>query len=240
MRLLSAIRIYKDWLVTKVIIALKKKPFHIKTSIDYLILTFKKSGCLPAPINALELFGMYGLWVTKHYAHYCEHVDMWEIDSNYVYYARKFKETNVTIIEGDSVLAVQNGSISKKYNFVMIDNPLISPYGNGLIEHFDVLPQIFDIAEDKFILIFNVLLDDPNNLYNQYHFNSEIQIRNKLQWMEKRKWFYGTKEGLNLNPQEYTKIYSDKFTQWGMEVQFSTFLPRNSSVGFLGFALRRR
>lgn len=237
---MSVKSIYKDWLISKIIVQLKKKPFHIKTAIDYLMMTFQSAGFLPNRILALELFGMYGLYLTKHYAHYCEHVEMWEIDSNYVYYARKFKERNVTIVEGDSVKAVQNRSIDKRYNLLMVDNPLLSPYGEGLIEHFDVLPQIFDLAENNFILVFNVVLVDPGSLYEDYKFNSETQTRNKLQWLESRKLFYGTKDGLNLKPQEYLRIYTDKFNQWGLEVQFSTFLPRSNRVGFLGFALKKQ
>jgi len=237
---MAFLRIYKDWFVAKIVTLLKKKPFHLRTHIDYLVLSVKTAGFLPKNIIALELFGMYGLYLTKHYAYYCDHIDMWEIDPNYVRYAKKFREPNVTIIQGDSVSAVRNGTITKKYNFLMIDNPLISPYGDGLTEHFDVMPQIFDLADNSFIVIFNIILAEPESLYEEYHFTSEAHQKKLFTWIEKRKVFYQNPNGFTLKPQEYVKVYESKFKQWGLDVEFSAYQPRSMKVGFLAFALKKR
>src|SRR5688500_10322437 len=129
---MSITRIYKDWVITQITLWLKGKPFHIKTPIDDIILLLKTSGYLQEKINALELFGMYGLYVTKHYAHLCEYVELWELEPTFAKFARKFSDKNVHVIEGDSVNAVRDQQIKGKFNFLMIDNPLVSPYGPAL------------------------------------------------------------------------------------------------------------
>lgn len=231
-------RIYKDWLITKVTIWLKNKPFHVKTPIDYLMLSFKTSGTLPERIRALEIFGMYGLYVTKHYSHLCESVELWELDPSFAEFARKFSDKNVHVITGDSVTAVREGTIKGRFNLLVIDNPLVSPYGDELYEHFNVLPEIFKLAEDQFLVIFNVVLTSPKALYSDYGFNSADQLKQRDSWERKRSEFYGV-DRQDIKPQEYLELYTAKFTQWGFRVNYSTFLPRNERVGFLGFALRR-
>jgi hypothetical protein len=237
---MNILRIYKEFFVSKIIGLFKGRPFYLKTPIDYLILLFKTSGLLPSNVIAIELFGMYGVYLTKHYARYCETVDMWEIDPKYVYYANKFKERNVTVIQGDSVSSVQNGLIQKQYNLLIVDNPLVSPYGDGLIEHFNVMPSVFKIAKEKFIIIFNVILTDPAVLYERYNLNAEVHVKNRQFWVQERKKFYENTDGIHIPPQKYLEIYAQKFDQWGMEVQFSTFLPRDERVGFLAFALKKK
>ncbi|GAB1446653.1 MAG: hypothetical protein KF860_08000 [Cyclobacteriaceae bacterium] len=237
--MMSLIRVYKDWLITKFIIWLKGSPFHIKVPIDYMILSITISGYLPKNLNALELFGMYGLYVTKHYSKLCQSVELWELDPEFVRYARKFCDKNVNVIQGDSVKAVKEFRLMGKYNLLVIDNPLVSPYGNGLYEHFNVMPEIFDATEEQFILIFNVILVNPKSLYEDYKFNSISDLKNRDIWIRKRMEFYGTPLE-KLTPQEYVKLYSTMFEEWGLIVDYSTFLPRNHRVGFLGFALRKK
>jgi hypothetical protein len=232
------IRIYKDWLINKIIIRLKGKPFHVKTPVDYLFLSLKASGHMPEKVVALELFGMYGLYVTKHYSHLCESVELWELDAEFAKYAKKFSDKNVKIIQGDSVKAVQESKINGKFNLLMIDNPLVSPYGEGLFEHFNVMPEIFGAAQDSFVLIFNIILSDPEALYNNYGFTSQNQIEKRDSWIKKRKEFYES-DAINFKPQEYIRLYIDKFKKWGLAVDYSTFLPRNERVGFLGFVLTK-
>jgi len=231
-------RIYKDWLITKGTIWLKGKPFHLRTPIDYLMLSLKMSGYLPKKLRALELFGMYGLYVTKHYSHMCESVELWELDAQFADFARKFSDKNVQVITGDSVNAVRQGSIKGKFNLLVVDNPLVSPYGPELFEHFNVMPEIFKLAEDNFAIIFNVVLTNPRSLYSDYGFNSEEQIKNLEAWEKKRTEFYATNHQ-DITPKEYIELYTAKFLGWGIQVDYATFQPRNERVGFLGFALRK-
>ena len=120
---MKEIQIFKD-LFKRKIIDLAKKIGRLNTSMDMVILTLKVYNIFPKPLIALDLFGMYGLWVTVDYAPYCDYLEMWEINPKYAKFAHRFLPKAVVNV-GDSIKVVKAGQLQRRdYNFIVIDNPM--------------------------------------------------------------------------------------------------------------------
>lgn len=75
------INLAKDYAKRKVL-ELFQKSDRCKSPFQVILLILRHYDILPSPMIALEVFGMHGLWATKDYAHYCDYLELWEIDHN--------------------------------------------------------------------------------------------------------------------------------------------------------------
>lgn len=227
----------EDFIKRKIInIARRKRTGRLKTPMDIVVLTLQIHKLLPKPLIALDLFGMHGLWVTCDYAHLCDYLELWEIEPIYAKFARKFIPKAVVKI-GDSIKAVKEKRLLREnYNFIVIDNPIWSPYGPGYCEHFDLFPDVFSYLGKSGVLVINVILDI--GLYTSAL--SKKQIPQK--WIDRRKEFYGIskdKEVVELDPEKMVDIYKDKVSKEDFIITNNFFVPRNPSIGHLVIAVER-
>lgn len=140
-------QVAKDFLKRKYI-DLSRQGDRLQTPMQIQINTLRCHGYLPRRIIAVELFGMHGLWITKDYADICAYLELWEINHVYAAFAKKFIK-NAVVVEGDSIHAVLDKKLMKdRYNFIVSDNPLVSPYGDNYFEHFNLFPAVLDYVDD--------------------------------------------------------------------------------------------
>ena len=126
---------------------------RVKTGMQSILLELKIKSLLPEKINAIEMFGMHGLWHTMDYIEYIDHLDIFEIDATYHDLSKiKLKKYPVEFYNLDSIKYIQETEL--KYNFIVAD----IPYGgtfyeeNGLPYFFD---QLIKIAEADSVIVFN-------------------------------------------------------------------------------------
>jgi hypothetical protein len=230
--------IIKD-LIKRKILNLNKKMGRLKTPMDMVILTLKVYQLLPHPLIALDLFGMHGLWTTADYVHYCDYLEIWEIEPIYAKFAKKFfPKTKVNI--GDSIKAVQNKKLNKnKYNFIVIDNPIGGVFNEekNYCEHFNLFPKILDYIENKTtIFVINIVIN--MDVIKQRGYIQPNQFNN---WLKIRKNFLGGNVNIKKpNPEKLIEVYKNKFKNWGLSVNHSFFIPRNKIVGFLIIECNRK
>ena len=130
---------------------------RLRTPMDYVIMELKFKGYLAEDSEALELFGMYGLWHTMYYLPDVKHVDFFDIQEYYIRCAkRNFKNylDKVDLYCADSIKYINE--TEKKYDMVVADTPF------GVDQFFDEngLPTFFDsmlkVLKKRGILIFNI------------------------------------------------------------------------------------
>jgi hypothetical protein len=213
-------QVYKDWLKRKYI-DLVRRGDRLQTPMEMQINLLNAYSYLQKPIIALELFGMHGLWHTIDYASICSYLELYELNHVYAIFAKKFIK-NAMVVEADSINVVLNNKLKKKkYNFIVSDNPLGSPFGNNYFEHFDLFPEIIDYVEDEGVLSLNFIYNDLYSLSKQHS--------------EKRTEFYG-----NGNPsiREAVDVYKGLFMKRGKAVVDFLFLPRNKHIGYLSLIVK--
>jgi hypothetical protein len=216
---MSQLQILKDIFKRKFMDAARRGN-RLKTPMDVLIGQLSVHGYLPGRLDALELFGMHGLWHTRDYFPFCGALEFYEIDPLYAAYARKTLAGSRVHVK-DSILTVREGRLDqRKYNFIVIDNPA-TPFGNGYIEHFDLFPHVLNYI-DEGVLTLNFLHDPP--VLSEEH-------------SKRRQEFYGIalpglKEALN--------IYRNHFNGAGLTVEESFYVPRNRHLGYLSFVVRKK
>ena len=237
MRKLQMVRqTVKDFIRRKIINIVRKRTGSLKTPMDVVFLTLQVHKLLPKPLIALEVFGMHGLWVAYDYAHLCDYLELWEIEPIYAKFARKFIPKAVVKI-GDSIKAVKEKRLLREnYNFIVIDNPLWSPYGPGYCEHFDLFPDVFGYLGKSGVLVMNVIPDI--GLYASTLSKKQIP----QEWIDRRKEFYGINEDkgvINLDVKKMVDIYKDKVPKGDFIITNTFLVPKNTYVGFLVMAIKR-
>ena len=143
---------------------------------------------LNGPIIALELFGMYGLRVTRDYIDQCSHLDFWENDERYFEYAQiALKKYPVKYHFGDSIRALGGGDgeshFRSDYNLIVVDNPA-RPFG-PYCEHFEVFPNIWKYVSPSGCAIVINICHDPNAYSKAF---KRIRVTD---WISARRSFYG-------------------------------------------------
>jgi len=206
-----------------------KRSERLKTSMDTVILTLRHFNIIPKEIIALELFGMCGLWVTKDYGHYCNYLELWEINPFYAKWAQYFLP-NATVQNGDSIEACQKGKLLRNdYNFIVIDSPG-GPFNDGnYCEHFDIFPSIFNYTAKNFIMIITII----RSIESQIELTDKIRID---RWKERRSNFYGFKEpsdSINIDLGNLIETYANIFKRSNVVVDRILYVPRNDFLGFL-------
>lgn len=234
---MKKLQIVKD-LIKRKVVDLARKFGRLYTAMDIVILTLKVRKLFPEPLIALELFGCHGLWVTADYAPFCSYLELWEINPECAKFANKyFSNLNCIIKIGDSIEAVKRkGLLRESYNFVVIDNPVWSPYGQGYYEHFDFFSDIFGYVGQKGVLIITVLFN--MDTYATFLRKEETPQR----WVDRRKEFYGMcedKEVIKPDVKRMIDAYKNKIPKEEFNITDTFLVPRNLSLGYLVIVLER-
>ncbi len=145
--------------------------------------------------DAIELFAREGSWHTITYAPYVKSLEAWEINPDfYKGLRRNLQRAKIKIV--DTFKEIKD--VSRKYDLIVIDNSN-STYGenNKYCEHFDLLPDVFNIANDNCVIILNVNVEP-------------YDFKEGSLWWTRRKEYYKTnhpeKLELNLVAQHYAEI----------------------------------
>jgi len=147
------IQYYKDLLkyfLYKKVTGVNKKT---KTSMQSVLLQLQVKNLFPEKINAIEMFGMHGLWHTMDYINYVSNLDIFEINKGYHELSKNaLKSHPVQFYNVDSIKYIKK--TSNKYNFIVAD----IPYGGDFYDD-NGLPFFFEyfikISNDNSIIIFN-------------------------------------------------------------------------------------
>ena len=124
---------------------------RLQTPMTQLLGTLDTYGVLPPTVDALEVFGMHGLWDTRDYVGRCSSLEFYEF--------RPTPRTrpNTEVIVADSIEAVKTGALRRdRYDLILSDNPSRSPFGKGYVEHFDLFPDLLRYIDDG-VLVLSVL-----------------------------------------------------------------------------------
>ena len=68
---------------------IKKMIGRLQTPMDMLVAHLKNMGYWKDGVDALEMFGMFGLWHTRDYIDSIQSLDFFEIDREYITFAKK-------------------------------------------------------------------------------------------------------------------------------------------------------
>lgn len=194
------------------------------SGITELILKLEKNGVKFEELDTLEVFGRDGSWHTTSYANKVKSLEVWEIDPSW----KKNLEKNLpnsTIKIIDSIKTIYNYKNTKKFNFIVIDNPqmLYGPLQDNLepayCEHFEVLKNIDKILASEGIIVFNVNLKPFN--YDKWQL-----------WKKRREIFYGNTDTSNLSLDFSLQFYKTFFENINFQVLFYTYVRRTTPNPF--------
>jgi hypothetical protein len=206
--------------VKRRIIDVAQKAGRLQTPMTQLLGTLATYDVLPRDINALELFGMHGLWHTRDYASRCSSLEFYEIDPTYAAYAGRTLP-NTDVIVADSIETVKTGRLRRdKYNLVISDNPFRAPYGKGYAEHFDLFPELLGHIDDGVLIL--VFLP-PRSQFSDEH-------------ARRRENFYGK---VDPSIDEAADVYREHLGNAGLSCPKYLYTYRNPSLGYLTFVCRR-
>lgn len=212
-------QVAKDFLKRQCIDFIRKGN-RLQTPMQIQINTLRCYGYLPQRIIAVELFGMHGLWIVKDYADICTYLELWEINHVYATFAKEFIKKAV-VVEGDSIRAVLDRKLMRdRYNLIVSDNPMGSPYGDNYYEHFDLFPSVLDYMDDRGVIQLNFI-------------HNPILLSDKH--MQKRETFYGKAKPTIA---EAADIYGKLIANRERILEDVLFLPRNDRIGFLTLIIR--
>ncbi len=144
----------------------------VQTPMTNLMLQLELKNLLPSKINAIELFGMHGLWHTLDYVKKVDSLHILEIDKTYHELSKRaLKKYNVNYTNADSLKYAD--TTSQKYNFVVAD----IPFGGNFYDD-KGLPVFWNsmlrIADKQCVFVFNIHSD---KLKNYHYVVSEIKNR---------------------------------------------------------------
>jgi hypothetical protein len=202
------------------VIDLGQRVGRLQTPMTNLLGTLRAYDALPDRMTALELFGMHGLWHTRDYARHCASLEVYEIEPVFARYAARTLP-NTEVVPTDSIRAVKTRALKRSsYNFIVADNPL-KPFGDAYVEHFDLLPDLFDYVDDEGVVIVNLLSE---------------QVPLSDEHARRRQAFYG-----HLHPaiDDAVVTYRDQAESVGVHLTGAVFTYRNAAMGYLTLICRR-
>jgi len=212
------LQVGKDWL-RRQWLGIGLRGHRLRTPFGVLVGTLRACGYLRPPLRALELFGMHGLWLTQDYARHCSTLEFYEIDPVYAAAARCFLP-RADVLCTDSIRAVREGALKEaRYDFIMVDNPMASPYGDGYYEHFDLFPHLAGLVESGVIVVNFVYAFQATNPTH-----TAARVR-----------FYG-----NATPDldQARKVYARHLESMGRRLQDTVFIQKNETIGYLALVVR--
>ena len=227
------LNILKDLLKNRFVEFALKFDDRLYTYTTMIVEIIKAYNELPENLVCLDLFGKYGLQVTKFYCKYCAYLEIYEINRYDFRYLKKFiKGGNIggggdkqyKYFNKDSIIAVKNRELLlQKYNFVCIDNPaVINPYGENYYEHFDLFPYLIDYLDQRCILVINFVFDIYKLRLTEQHLKARIM-------------FYGK---VDPTIDEGLAVYAKIFKNNNREILKFFFIPKYSGIGHLIFVIK--
>ena len=201
-----------------------KKKFH--ENMNKVLQKLEKKGIELEKLNAVEVFGREGDWHTVAYCNKVKSMEIWEINESYKKNLEK-NCPNAIIRILDSIENILNYNKKKKFNFIVIDNPM-SNYGknDSYCEHFNIIENIENISTKNPIIVFNV---------NRNPFNLN---QNRL-WKKRREQFYKTNNTSKLTIDFLLQFYQKLFEEEKWKVVFSFFIARHEYLDYLVFKLEK-
>ena len=197
----SKVKIYKP--INNVLLKIANKGFDLKSA------------------DALEIFARDGAWHTQSYYPNVKSLEAWEIDSKY-FPTLKANLPNAEIKITNSFNEIK--VCSRKFDFVVIDNPQ-SLYGDDLYcEHFELFPDLFRVLRHGSVIVMNV---------NVKPYNFET---NSL-WWKRRTEFYKIKSPDNLSIEFLDSFYREMFCSANFGVKWTSFVKRNDYIHYLVMGL---
>lgn len=152
----------KENIKSMLVSLVKRKLGRLGTSMDYVITTLRAKHYLAENAEAIELFGMFGLWHTKDYINYVSNIDFFDIDNDYIKYARRVfdNKSKVTFYNEDSIKFIQK--TDKKYDLVIADTPYSATffYDDNDLPVF--LKDMLRVTKQGGVVIFNIHTDSLN------------------------------------------------------------------------------
>jgi hypothetical protein len=209
----------KDTLKRRIIDAAQRAG-RLQTPMTQLMGALETQEALPPTIDALELFGMHGLWHTRDYVKRCSSLEFYEVEPTYAAFAaRTLPRTEVIV--ADSIEAVRTGGLHREtYDLVVSDNPSRSPFGKGYVEHFDLFPDLLHYIDDG-VLVLSIL--PPGTELAPEH-------------ARRRRDFYGTADP---SVDEAAAVYLEHLAAAGLGCPKHLYTYRNPHLGYLAFVCRR-
>lgn len=156
---------------------------NAKTGMQNVLLQLKVKKLLPNKINAIEMFGMHGLWHTMDYIDFVDNLDMFEINKRYHELSKiMLRRYPVQFYNQDSIDYISK--TKDKYNFIVADIPYSGQFykDSGLPYFFDDMTRI---SEGESIIVFNFhsqKLDKFSDI--------KAEIHNKIKEREIRDLFF--------------------------------------------------
>lgn len=132
----------------------KKIVGRLQTPMDMLVAYLKNIGYWNDSMEALEMFGMFGLWHTRDYIDDVKSLDFFEINSSYIPFAHKaLKKWNVDFFCEDSIEYIKN--TKKKYGLVVADIPIAGEfYDDKGLPYF--IDDVIRVMDERGIAIVNI------------------------------------------------------------------------------------
>ncbi len=157
----------------------------------------------------LEAFANTGEHQAPAYYKYASYFEAWEIDGLLKETLQKNLPKAVIKIT-DSIKEMQN--TQSKFDVIVLDAHM-GLFGNGYCEHFDIIPHVFRVVENEFVLILNVMPNAEEKWRKRYAglFGEEHLAR--------RKDFYG--DALDVNScsyEDFIAFYKSYFLRNGFTI----------------------
>lgn len=186
------------------------------TPIQRVFKKLREHGLNTKEFEVLEFFGGSGEYHTKDYLSKISTIDVWEINQKEEKNLRK-NLPNANIKITDSFYELKNSK--KKYDLIVVDNPmsLYSKY----CEHFDIFPDIFNLAKDSCVLIVNIIPEVNEKRQKQYPY-----LFNETQ-LAARKSFYHTHHPEKISFHEMVESYKKIISENGFLLEWSYVQKRN-------------
>lgn len=122
-----------------------------------------------ADLDALEMFGGRGDFVTKYYADKVRSLEIWEIRPELeAQLQRDFPQATVKITDAFKEIY----TTTHRFSLVVIDDPVFIVMQRTHYEHFDLFPQLFHILQPSAIIALNLVFDYSKAMEqcdNYYH-----------------------------------------------------------------------
>lgn len=178
-------------------------------------------------LHALEVFGCNGDGHTKDYASKVAALEVWDISPSHEEALRKnLPMARVRICDSyDEIRAAQ-----RKYDFLVIDNsPVYPPH----VEHFDLFPQVLDIANVRAVLIVNIIPRINAALVRMYPKMIDSEV------LERRKAFYDVAEPKRIPIERIIAKYLQLCELRGFAVEQCFTQRRNSMLYYLALRIAK-
>ena len=201
-----------------------------------LISKLAQKGVELEKFNALEMFGRNGTWHTSFFADKVKSIEIWEIDKKWRKKLEKnFPNSKIKIL--DSIKTIKEEENLKKFNLLLIDNPM-NIFGQNqegskknYCEHFEILPEISKIIQDESLVIFNI---------NRCPFDYDKYPL----WEQRREKFYSNANTNNMSLEFLHEFYANLFQKMGFRTIFyintvRIFYFENDMIYYFAYYLKK-